>query len=389
MTRGAVFWLAIGLAGAPAAPGAQWVRGGRVELKPDEAWTRELFLAADCVDVRGEVHNDLFVVGRALLLDGRFSNDVWAAGYQTVRLGGSFADHVRVAGRWIEVGGEVRNGLSVAGNTVKIDGGARVRGEAGVVAEDFIHEGRTDGRLRVRAARATLGGYFGADVEVSADDLVVKSDTEIAGNLLYSAPQPLVLDPKVRVHGSVIRRAVAAPAPSLSRRAGVYVVLYLSLLGLGLPFVGLFPRAALSAVAQIRRCWWRALFLGSVTALLAPIVVLALLLSGLGTLLGVAILASGILLVLLSQIVVGIGLGNLILRRPAGAAGGLPGPLAIGLMAIHAAALLPLAGMGLILLLVMLGSGALILAAFDRRPPPLPPPRPAARPGPTRPATEE
>ncbi len=365
---------------APAeAPGWEIVRGRRIAQDPaGPPYAGETLLVGDDIDLRAGAGDDLFAFGTSLRLGGAFGNDVWAAG-DRVTFDGTCEDHARLLGKVVLVDGAVARGLSAGGGTVKIGPGARLGADAWIAGEDVIVEGAITGNLRVTARSATLAGTVEGNVEVVCNDLVVLPKTVIGGDLSYLTANPVALDDRVRLGGRLLR----LPAPPARRDAtpalAVQAFLYLAALLSCLAFVGLLPRYTGEAVRCLRREPWRAGLAGALAFGFVPLLVVA----GLVTLVGLpaafALGAAYALVAWFSQAVAGILVGALLMRRSGPQSfGSTAAALGIGLLPLYLLGLAPGLGGPVAFGVVVLGGGALTLAAVRREyPRTLPPPAPA------------
>lgn len=363
---------------AGAAPPAAAVRGVRAEtfhLGADETLEDERAILALQIDVDGTARDDLFLFGSALRLGGRFERALWALG-DTVTLTGHVGAHARLGGRTVSIeNAEIGAGALLLGGTVRIDDTSRLHGNVRIAAEDAIVRGRVGGALRVEARRARLGGQFDGDVTVDADDLAVLPGTRIAGNLTARVPAPFVLDPRVTVEGETLigRPVEEAPrGPNLGFRFALLLAAYLSFL----PWLALFPRFAGRAARRLRTAPWRCALAGLIALGLVPLAAMLTAASVVGLPLALTLAAGYGLLLWFAPAVPALAAGHLLLRgegtlRPLRALA----TLALGLTLIHLLALVPRIGGGLVLLVLIFGQGALLLALRESEPPP-PPPNP-------------
>ena len=368
---------------AQTAAAVQFVNTSRLRLAENEAWERELWVVTETAEVKGVVNNDLFVAGNTLRLDGHFKNDLWALARDRVDLGGSVADHARIGGKVVSVEGELQNEALFAAGTVRFGEHARLHGGASVYAEDFVQQGLVEGHLFVQALRATIGGRIAGDVDLTVEDLVIQPGTKITGNLVYTGTRELVLDPTVQIGGAKVLRKPPVAAATASTSLALQSALYLAALLLGMPFVAFFPRFAGESVRSLRFAWWPSLLAGAVTMALLPLLIVFSLVTLIGIPLGLALAAAYTLFLLLSQVIVAIALGRLILRRTGSVGfGAALQTFVVGLFFLYLAALVPAVGLSLGFFVVMIGSGAMVvtLIAGQRAPRPaaavLPPPLP-------------
>lgn len=332
-----------------------------------ERFGSEALLAAYHLDVQGDAARDLWVL---------------AAG--SARCSGAVAGDLRAFASAATFAGTVDGNLFAYAKGLQLATNAVVRGDAALFGSDLICEGAVGGDARIFARSVTLGGTWGGDVRVDAHEIRVAPGTRIAGDFVYAAPKPLALDPSVVVGGkTAAARPTAAAAPARSTRFALHGYLFLAALLVGMPFVGFCPLTAGAAVRRLRTAPFKALLAGLAALFLGPFLIAFAFSTVVGIPLALLLAALYAALFYLAHVVVALALGHALLRTP--------GPqtfarvlsaLAFGLFVLYFAAALPGLAAFLVLPVLVLGGGALTLAALQR--PfvsfPLPPPRPPAMP---------
>lgn len=216
---------------------------------------------------------------------------------------------------------------------------------------------------------------------------MVSPGTVIEGDLVYTAPNELFLNPEVQLKGQLLRREYTAltdapTAPvSFGQTMSVALFFYLAAVLAGIPFVGIFPYYSGRAVRLLRTSSFKCLLVGFLAFALMPMLAVFLGLLIIGLPLACMLLAVYVLFLYLAKIVVGLALGSLMARTGGPQSmGRVWGSLGIGLLIIFAAAQLPIIGLFVSIAVVLLGLGALVLAVFQGdvitvgiRPPPPPP----------------
>ena len=369
-------------------------------LPENQSVTNELWLLTAGADIRGTVEDDLIAVGSTLIVAGDLRRDLWALGNE-VDFTGRAAGHTRLAGRTLEIQGAVGGNLLAIGQSVSVSAGSEVAGDALLLGEDIVVEGRMHGRTRLYAPRVTLSGIFDGTVHIQAEDIVVHPSAEIRGDLIYISSRDLILDQRVKLSGELIREeplaALHKPTMTLSQIVSIQLLLFLAALLVALPFLAAFPGYAGCSVRWLRQSGWKCALTGFAAFGLFPMAIVILPFTLVGIPLSAVLLLVFLLLLYLSKFVVGLAVGGWILRRR----GPLPfwramSTLGFGLVLLYVLINVPVLGLAVWLLTVWLGLGSLILAAASplapeaATPPPLP--GPAAdfppRPPPIPPSTE-
>ena len=324
------------------------------------------------------------MIAYALDVQGAVQGDLWLLASTSVRFGGQARNDLRIlATRSIFVGGEVRQNLLAYAAGLHLATNAVVRGQAALFGSSVVCEGAVEGDAWILADSVTLGGNWGGNVRIRANEIRIVPGTQIAGKLVYASAQPLAIDSSVAIAGGAERSAAPAANMTLPSRLAYHGYLFLAALLVGMPFVGFFPGIAGGAVRTLRTSPWRVLAAGAGTLLLAPFLVAFAFMTIIGIPLALLLGAFGVALLYLSHVVVALWLGHALLRAP--------GPqtfsrvlsaLSVGLFLLYFATAFPGLAAFVVLPVGILGTGALVLALFRRpvvvfpSPPPFPPPFP-------------
>ena len=385
-----VFILLISSAVAPA---IQIVNTDGFILNPGQTITNECWVTAKAVEVNGTLEDDFLAVclGGPILfgnawLRGAFHNDVWALG-NSVEFTGTATEHARFfATSEIILGGKVGISAVAIGKAVTLTTNSVIDGDTLLVGQSVVVAGDIRGNLRVLAGTATLSGHIDGDVRVTADDIVVMPGTKIGGDLVYTSPKDLFLDPgKLELDGQLIRKEleaiqVKAPPSPLSDIIVSQAYFYLCALVAAIPFVAIFPRFTGQAVRWVRQSAWKCALVGFIAFCLIPMTSVFVFFTIIGIPLSLLLLLAYAIMIYLSKIIVALGIGGIALRRHG------PQPfsrvfttLSLGLIALYVMTTLPWIGTIIAFAVLLTGLGSMVFAIFSSRvaadlslPPPIP-----------------
>lgn len=378
--------LVILLGTACAAHALRYQQSTNLFVGSDESLSDETWLIVERhVEFRGSAEDDVFLISTTADMAGAFSNDLWAVSSQ-VTLSGDVSGHARLAGRTVRVTGRVGRNLGAAGETVEVDTDGVIGREATLLGQDVLFKGQA-ASLRVIATKATISGKVNGRLRVAAPDIVIMPGTEIAGDLVYTSPQELVLDKRV-VLGGELKRVDAPPggASPPASESGTFsskAYLYMAALLAGLPFVGIFPHFTGRAVRALRQGVGRCALVGLVAFCLLPMISLFAIITIVGIPLGLVIGGSFVIMLYFAKIFVALAIGGALLRRRG------PQPfwsvftaLSLGLLLLYLAAAVPVLSGIVWIVCALLGLGAMVGAVLSSEPraviniaapPPVPP----------------
>src|SRR6056297_3072788 len=106
--------------------------------------TRETWVSAQRIDLRGAVSNDLFATAPDTVLNGTFMGDAWVIG-DSITASGDFRSSTRILSRTAQVQGTHYGSVIAAGTTVKIDRTAVLHSDLLCLGENVIVEGSVHG----------------------------------------------------------------------------------------------------------------------------------------------------------------------------------------------------------------------------------------------------
>jgi cytoskeletal protein CcmA (bactofilin family) len=331
--------------------------GETVTVPAGETVADDLYLAGGTLIVDGTVHGDLVAFGGSVNVNGTVDGDLIAAGGNvsvggtvngdarlaggTLSLVGTVGEDVLVAGGQITLGGQIKGDLITSGGNIAM--GAAVGGDVEATAGNYSKSGQVAGSERITiTTRAAV-------TQRSAGDQVLDAIRHFAVLVFLGALAVWLLPRALQASDETLRRE-----PLLSLAGGVatflgyavfaiLVVLVAVLLAIAFGLLQVAALAAISVVAGLL-----ALFIGTF-----------------GFILAVAYAA---------DLVVGLTLARLAMRDATAGRWQLLGLLIAGALVVVIITSLPVIGGLAKLAVVLLGLGAMALAAWRHwRRPDLPP----------------
>jgi cytoskeletal protein CcmA (bactofilin family) len=266
----------------------------------------------------------------------------------------------------VSVTGPIRiNASERADDVVSVDGSVRVDGvvdgDVFVVHGNVVvtERGRVTGTVTVLRGNAVVQGRVGDGVTVTSGRAVI-GDTAVVGGDVRSSKRPDVA-PGARVSGDIEKTDFATmfTVAGWIGLALLWLAATVTLLIVGLLFVGLFPRAALAASAAARESTGISILWAAILGIGIPIVAGLLSATVVALPLGLGLLLALAVVLPLGYVVTSLVLGRLIARQ----VGNIPAFL-IGFAILRAVALVPGLGFLVGFLAAIFGLGALTVAAW-------------------------
>jgi predicted acyltransferase (DUF342 family) len=318
----------------------------------------------------GTITKDAIFFGNILKNNGNIGGDFIAFG-SGCTVNGTIGGNLRGASGEMTVLGKVFKNASIAAGKIQFGNESVVEGSVYCAAGSISAEGEIKGRAFLFGNIVYLKGQFDSDVTVWAGNgkevgLIIGDQTEIKGKLTYYAAENITLPSLAKINDyTFVKQKNKAPISPLYDFFGIlrYVFTSLFIFLVGLLSFKLFPNFFPLKGITIRKNFFKTAGIGTLTlasTVLALISFLVLILLGLFALdfgivlsFGSGFLGFYCIILMLSEIPVGLWIGQLILKK----AKGNIAPFALGYFLLRL----------LFLTLFLLGSFASGFTAFRCR----------------------
>lgn len=329
----------------------------------------DVYTAGAQLQIETEVRGDLLAAGGTVAVTQSVHGDAMLAG-GTVDLRAPVGDDLRAAGGSVSLSSAVGDDAVVAGGRVHLTRTASVGGRAWLAGGEVVIDGRVAGALRAAGSTLVLAGTVGGHAELAGETVELRPGAHVAGDLVYRSPSEARIPPDARVDGEIRHLPFGAPAIAPAARTAGRLVALTAIAVTGFVLYLVFPQFAMAAARTLGTAPWRALALGFASLVAIPVLVLLLLVSVIGIPLALALLAVYLIMLLAGFLIGVLYLGDLGLTRLApGRAGsrlGVAAALVLALAVLWLVQLIPVLG-GLVTFLILLfGTGALLLGVYQR-----------------------
>lgn len=344
--------------------------GTNVAIDQGETINQSVFAAGQTVTINSEVFGDVFCAGQTVTVSGTIHGDVICAG-QTVTVSGKVLGDVRLAGQTVSLNADVAGNATIAGQTFTLDSAGKIAGDLSLGSDSAMLNGNIGRDLAVGGTNVTLAGLVGRDVKGTMESLTLNSSANIAGNVNYTSNQDLNKLQGATVTGTVTRSDM--PQKAKPKRGAVFgfsmgwFLYWLAALALAyLALILMFPRLFHAVTGNALPTPWKALVVGFLANITAPVLFVLLLVTVIG--IPLAFIAGTLWLgaLLLSAPVFSYYIGRLMLRDSTN-------PLLImlaGLGIVLVAWFIPILGVLAVLATLWIGTGMILLEIFKRTPRP-------------------
>ena len=327
----------------------------------------DLYLAGGRIRVTADVDGDVIAAGGRVAIDNRVSGDILAAG-GSINIGGHVLDDVRAAGGQILLDGRVDGDTLAAGGSVILAPGAVVGERAWLGGGDVEIAGRVGGELRAAGATIILSGVIDGDVRAAANTIKVLPGARISGDFIYHSPHEAVIDNQAQITGSVTRLPMPhPPGPGIAHVAAMGIVFLMSLTVAAVVLYLLFPYFSVASARTLAARPWAGLGLGLAALVTTPFAAALLTATVVGGVLGLLLFALYGLLLFAGFVTGVLCTGDSTLRRLGrDTTRGRHVLVMIGIIfAIGLLQLVPVLGALIAFLVLVFGTGGLLLAIYQ------------------------
>ncbi len=284
--------------------------GDNISIASDQAVEGDFYGAGNSVSISGEVTGDLLVAGADLNINGKVNSDL-AAIAGTVDLDGVVADDARIIGGEVTISGEVDGDLVVVASSLKVLSTAKIKGDIIFFGSEADISGEVGKSIFGTSERIRIDGVVGGDIDVKTAELVLGERTDVVGMVKYTSASELIRAQNARVAGKVVKNdPVVAEVNNLKEALiPILVILFAALV-----WFLFFRRMLDKVVLQANNNFVRNTLIGFGILFLIPVAVGILIMSTLGSLLGITLFFIYLALIMLSVILSGVVAGSFISR---------------------------------------------------------------------------
>lgn len=342
------------------------------ELSPEELSAEELKgetwrLFEETVAFDGIAHDDFFALANSVTLSGDFRDDVWA-GARKVTFSGKSKEDLRAFGaEWVNIDGKVGGNLRAVASVgnISLSTNAVVNGHAVLQAGKRITvNGKIEGDLRVEAPEVRIEAEILGNLSLFSPKVQLLPGTVIHGDLFYLTDREPPIPSGVTLMGERIKASVKSSDLEQRLQQFRYALLgiqFLSAYLIGLMLLRMLPRFTGQNVDLILHHRNPTLTIGLFSFLIFSLCGYFLLISVLGSGVGIFLLLVTAILFYLGKIMVAYAVGLAILRQKTDLSfGKLALALFLGLVVLYSAFSLIYIGGALYFMCSCWGMGAIL-----------------------------
>lgn len=333
--------------------------GETVSVESDNRIEGDFYTAASVLSISGQVAEDLISVGGRSTLNGSVGGDAFMVG-GSVDVHGPVGDDLRVIAGDVIIAEPITGDVFVMGGSVKVLSTASIGGDLLVYGGDVEVSGSVGGDIVGTVESLRIDAPVAGLVNVTAPSLVLGDRADITGSLQYVSAEQLTRSPNAKIGGEITRNDVVSDTSDYSPvKIGlifILIALFSSLMWY------LLARTVLTKIVDraLARSI-RPVLLGFITFFAAPVIIVILTVSVLGTFVGLASFFAYMLLIFISAMSMAAVVGVMTLRqyKKQPVATVTPLALLVGVALLTMALVVPVVGPILLLGLFLVTMGAI------------------------------
>ncbi|MCC5850739.1 MAG: polymer-forming cytoskeletal protein [Verrucomicrobia bacterium] len=327
-------------------------------------FSEELWWIRDEIVLKADAKKDVFALANLVDLDGEYADDVWAAG-RRVTFRGHAADDVRLfAAEVLTFDGVAEGGLrAISSGNMLVNTNSVVTGTTVLSAgRNLTVNGIFHGDLSASAPRLVLDAQVEGSLTLQSQDVTILPTSRVGGNLYYqSDTRPNAPDGVVAGEWIQVEPDTGLQDTLRQWRWTLRVVQLFTAFVIGLLMVRFLPRYTGYCVETMLKLQPAALMLGFFSTVVMGMCGYFLLLSVVGTGVGLFVLLLLSLLFYCGKIIAALALGATLVKHKVPLTFfRLAGGLFLGLLVLYALFAIPYAGTTLWVLVSSWGMGAMI-----------------------------
>ncbi len=345
-------------------------QGQVVTVSAGETVDDDLYAFAATINILGTVCGDVVAFGGNVTVDGTVVGDL-IVGAGTATVNGQVGGSVRVGSGTVTIDGRVGEDVVVGSGTLTLGGSSRIGRDLLAAGGSGTLSGDVARNVRAATGDMTLDGRIGGDTVLDVGTLRLSDRAMLQGALVYTSERDATTAAGAVVRGSVERRTPprATPIDPTARALGAgidWLRGFVAFALLGLVMVVVLPGSTRRSADTLVASPLVSLGLGAGVLLGVPLVALLVFIVGLligGWWLGLVALALYFVAIAASVPVMALAIGRWLFARMGRGDRGLVWALLLGLIILLLMTAVPVVGGVVLLLAVLLGLGALTVAA--------------------------
>ena len=339
-------------------------KGESVVVGSDEAIKGDVFLFGERVRVDGTVDGDVFVFGHDVNVNGHVKGDVIAFAQQ-LRVNGQVDGNVRAFTNTLTLTGKVAKNVLTFDEVVNLESSGKVDGSLTIFVENLNLDGTLGRDLLIFGKHLALSGKIEGSVKMRGDTLTINPSAQVAGPIHFDGNKEPEVSPQAKLASPVDYHKLENKPRYMEGHYYIWQMIWLAAFILfGLVLFQLMPHFAADAVAGAER-YGASFGLGVLVFFGVPIAALIACITVVGLFVGLSAFFVWYAALYFAQVIVGTVVGQWLMGRTR-ETWPLVGRMAVGIIIVRLATVIPGVGGWVKFGVILWGIGAISLALYER-----------------------
>jgi cytoskeletal protein CcmA (bactofilin family) len=335
-----------------------------VVVAQDETIKGDIFLFGERIRIDGTVDGDVFAFGHDVNVNGHVKGDVFGFAQQ-LRVNGQVDGNVRAFTNTLTISGTIAKNVLTFDEVVNLESSGKIGGSLTIFVENLHLDGTLGKDLLIFAKHLALTGKVNGAIKMKGDTLTINSAAQVAGPIYFQGNKEPEVSPQAKLAFPVDYHKMEHKPRYLEGHYYVWQVIWLAAFILfGLVLFQLMPRFAPDAVASAER-YGASFGLGVLVFFGVPIAAVIACVTVVGLFVGLSAFCIWYAALYFAQVVVGAVVGQWLMGRTR-ETWPLIGRMAVGLIIVRLATVIPGVGGWIKFGVILWGLGAISLALYDR-----------------------
>lgn len=331
------------------------------------------FATGPTVSVEQTVPGNAYICAGQALISGVIEGDLLLA-CGGAEISGVVKGSVLVIGGQVSISGSVGKNVTVMAGNIQCLTPSHIQGKLVAASANADLFGEIDGPLSLWVSHVQIGGTIHSNVSAVVDDMQITSSASIDGSVNYDGDEPGIIDPHARIEGDInyhpsmlshFFQAHTVPKFLLGLNVFGFFMRFAFNFLLGWLLIYLFPYKLQTTISMLDHQKGLCLGYGVIALVLAPIICLAFFITIIGAPLALALVTFNIFGFYIARVIVILWLTGKVVNKFHIHHGRLL-PFFFGIIIYDCITFIPFIGSIAILLSVLFGVGAVVLAQKDR-----------------------
>lgn len=339
--------------------------GDSIKLSAEEVAEGNVYASCSQMDIEGTVIGDVIALCKKINISGKINGDLIAFG-EEVNISGEITGSVRTAGTSLKIAGHVGRNISAFASEFLLEKNSLVGIDVLLATVNTTVDGSISGNLHGVVSSVKINGKIGKNVDLKIDDsldggVLLEKEAVINGDLNYSSAKEILIESPSSVLGKINYKKIESHKTSAIDITSKIIYRVFSLLLIGLIIFSLRKNIFTTISKDMEKNLGKNVLFGLGFFFLTPLITFLFAITLIGLPLAIILLMIYLIISVLAIIFISFVGGDLLLKKIIKKPFNSFLSLTLGLTIFSVLSIIPLFSFLLICLVIIIGSGAIIL----------------------------